>query len=226
MIWGALGSQGLQSNAPVNTVWRSQFQNSLDWVLAFLSGQRGSLVRSYSFSTYARLGLKVEMVLDASPWGIGGYLREDNVLKSYFWEKISEEEAAILRCTLGTSEAQQAFESFAALAALRLWSKRWPKERTVLCVKSDSLATLLLSLNLKSRGFGCNLVAREMALDIAEMSYKPDVAQHVRGIANIGADTLSRMAAPGSDKDIPEYFADVQRDRLLPRGKDLFRSLL
>ena len=93
-------------------------------------------------------------------------------------------------------------------------------------VKSDSVSALLLTLNLKSSGFGCNLIAREMALDVAQMNYKPDVASHVRGLANIGADTLSRMAQPETDcKELPAYFAHVERNRLSPRGKSLFRSL-
>ena len=175
-------------------------------MIAFLSGQQGSLERIYTFASYARLGKTIEIVLDASPWGIGGYLLEDKTLKSLFWEQIWSEDAKILKCEIGSSNSQQCFEAFAALAALRIWSKRWLGERIVLNIKSDSLSTLILTLNLKSDGYGCNLIAREIALDVAQMCYKPDTAQHVRGMANIGADTLSRLAEPQGKYELPSYF--------------------
>ena len=149
----------------------------------------------------------------------------DSVVTSFFAEEITKKEAEILRVPLGDSAAQQAFEAFAALIALRLWSPLWKGERMTLSIKSDSVSALSLVLNLRTSGFGCNLVAREIALDVAEMAYRPDVVEHVRGVSNISADCLSRLCQPGSKYEIPPEFENVTRAIPQTRNRELFRTL-
>ena len=79
--------------------------------------------------------------------------------------------------------------------------------------------------DLKSKGFGPNLIAKEMALDISEFCYRPDVMKHVPGIANKAADALSRLLQPGSKAIIPEVFKNVERVKLVNRGSQTFRTL-
>ena len=42
------------------------------------------------------------------------------------------------------------------------------------------------------------VIAREMALDVAGLSYAPDIVRHIPGIANVSADALSRRYEPFS----------------------------
>ena len=100
--------------------------------LAFFKGTAGSMVRTYDISTYMRLGDKVELTTDASPWGEGGYLSINRVITSYFAEAVTEEEAKMLQACIGESAAQQAFEAFTVLIALRLWSDKWAVSATLL----------------------------------------------------------------------------------------------
>ena len=44
-----------------------------------------------------------------------------------------------------------------------------------------------------------------MALDIANASYTPDLAQHVPGVANVAADALSRRYSTGKNSALPNY---------------------
>ena len=70
-------------------------------------------------------------------------------------------------------------------------------------------------VRMKAKGAGTSLVAREMALDIAEAIYEPSVAAHIPGVANLLADFLSRMRGRGEDR-VPAALRSARR-RVLPR---------
>ena len=53
------------------------------------------------------------------------------------------------------------------------------------------------------------VVAREMALDIAEAVYDPQVATHVPGVANTAADELSRRLEPNHAFKLPPILHDA-----------------
>ena len=92
-------------------------------------------------------------------------------------------------------------------------------------VRSDSVASLGLLLKLKSGGEGSNLIAQEMALDVADRLYVPDVLEHVRGLSDQLADALSRLEEPGANKTIPPIFKHAHREDIPLRGKQSFRTL-
>jgi len=118
------------------------------------------------------------MDLDASPWGIGGYLTEDGSIVSWFSSSLSAAERAALGISLGDCAAQQTVEALAALVALRSWSKRWLGLQPTIRVRSDSVSALTIVLKLKTKGKGPGIIARDMALDIAEGCYQPLIAEH------------------------------------------------
>jgi len=47
-------------------------------------------------------------------------------------------------------------------------------------------------LHFKGASHGLSIVAREVALDLADAAYRPLVAEHIPGIANTLADALIR----------------------------------
>ena len=51
-------------------------------------------------------------------------------------------------------------------------------------------------LRLKTSGAGPGIIAREVALDISDALYRPDIVQHVPGVANKVCDILSRHSNP------------------------------
>jgi hypothetical protein len=118
------------------------------------------------------------MDLDASPWGIGGYLTENGSIVSWFSSALSVSERAALNISLGDCAAQQTVEALAALVALRSWSSRWKGLQPTIRVRSDSISALTIVLKLKTRGKGPGIIARDMALDIAEGCYQPLIAEH------------------------------------------------
>ena len=50
--------------------------------------------------------------------------------------------------------------------------------RPTIRVRSDSISALTIVLKLKTKGKGPGIVAREMALDMAEANYQPHIAEH------------------------------------------------
>ena len=83
------------------------------------------------------------------------------------------------------------------VVALRVWQPLWADVRSRLAVRSDNLATLAMVAKMQPHSARLGIIAREMALDVAALSYCPYVIAHLPGIANRAADALSRMHQPG-----------------------------
>ena len=126
--------------------------------------------------------------------------------------------------TIGSSVSQQVWEAFTALCALRVWAPRWRFRRIHLRVKTDNVAALIMVVKLKASGFGVSLISREMALDIAEAHYTPQVAAHLPGQANLTADFLSRHYDHEA-LDLPGTLRGAQRIRLPARDPSWWRTL-
>ena len=125
---------------------------------------------------------------------------------------------------LGESAGQQTWEALAVLVALRAWAHRWQGRRVVLRVRSDSVSALTLVLAAKAKGRGPAIIAREVALDLAEMVYRPDVVSHIPGLANVAADKLSRLAQPGTSASWPTYLSLAECQAVPARGASLCRA--
>ena len=77
---------------------------------------------------------------------------------------------------------------------------------------------------MKTSGVGTSIIAREMALDIGEALYTPNVAEHLPGIANVVAGHLSRMGARGSSP-LPAQLRGANQRRFPERAHSGWRSL-
>ncbi len=75
-IWAAM-TAAKETNAPANCVWTQQIRHSLKWLMCFLCGVQGALVRDFTFEAYSRTGKMVTIQTDASPFGIGAVLYID-----------------------------------------------------------------------------------------------------------------------------------------------------
>ena len=102
----------------------------------------------------------------------------------YFSDALTKLDAETLRFNISESASQQTVESLAVLVAMRAWKQRWLHQRVFIKVKSDSISALVLMFKLKTAGYGAGIVAREVALDLAQSEYYPNVCQHVPGIAS------------------------------------------
>ena len=126
---------------------------------------------------------------------------------------------------LGSHRAQQAFEPLIVLVSMRLWKRFWFNKRVRLTVKSDSVAALSVLFKLQSRGEGPSLVARELALDLAQSTYTPAIVEHLPGTANTIADLLSRLGTASQKGPLPDVLRGASLRICPARGVEFWRSL-
>ena len=169
----------------------------------------------------------MELVVDASPWGLGGVLVVDGAIVSYFSSELSEEDFRRFNYERGSHEGQQAWESLGALVALRLYKDRWLHHRVRLTIRGDSVAMLTLVIKMRppTSSPALGLISREIALDVAEGVYSPDVVCHTPGMANIYPDMLSREFEPGAPFVLPAALSRVPRIEVPVRSESFYRTL-
>ena len=93
-------------------------------------------------------------------------------------------------------------------------------------IRSDNIAALSLLCKMSARSKPLGIIARELALDIAHACYVPEVVEHIPGISNIPADSLSRKFDPEhASFTIPAILANIEPDVISPRGSKWWRSL-
>ena len=211
-----------RTNAPKGSIWLKQIEEALLWIRAFLNSTPGKLERVYYLSTYLNDGPQITLELDASPWGLGGVLVINGSPVSWFASALSTDELHVLDVKLGDCAAQQTVEALAALVALRAWKQHWVNSRATVRVRSDSVSALVIAMKLKTRGRAPGIIAKELALDIAQAQYQPHIAEHVPGEHNIVPDVLSRKYMPHAKFVVPEILRNVEELLLPPRGKQYY----
>ena len=167
------------------------------------------------------LGRQVEIITDASPWGLGGYLVVDRKIESYFSSELTTEDLTLFDHERGDCRGQQTWEGLAMLVALRLWANEWLQGRVRLRVRGDSVTMLTAVMHMKANAnSSLVLIAREVALDVAESAYAPDVGGHLPGDANTTADALSRKCSPEAGQwQLPGELRGRPRGPAHPRGR-------
>ena len=226
MLWAALyAAPVIATRAPINCIWVSQVREPMSWLSVFLSEVTGNIVRDFHVDAYANNGLKVIIYVDASPYGLGGFLEIDGIPKSYFWDAISDLDCEFLEIEHNVgSKGQQTFEALCLLVTMRLWLPDLGTQRITVAVRSDNIAALYMVARMQPKSRSLGIIARELALDLASASYAPDFTQHVAGIANGVADTLSRKAQPGKSFQTPLYLKSALEVHPPTRVKSWWRS--
>ena len=185
------------NKAPNNCVWTKQVGHTLAWLRAFLLGESGTIRRVYNVEQFYNVGDKVQITWDASPYGMGAFLTINGRVHEHFAVPISPDDEAILEAKSGGCEAQQLWECLSGLIAMRVWEQYWKRSRVHLYLRGDNMSSLVLFSTLKTQSKHLATIAREFSLDLGTASYRPEVVQHLPGIANLVADSLSRKFEPG-----------------------------
>ena len=101
------------------------------------------------------------------------------------------------RLNVKGKDGQHVWECLAILIAIRLWAHIWSKERIILRICGDKVGalTLLVKLRPPTKNPAMDIIARELALYFAQLSFQPD-ASHTPGLSHVVADVLSRVHSP------------------------------
>ena len=238
-LWatGAKHTEGSAGDAPVQTpraengrgrplprhlVFVSQIKRDLTWLIAFLSKQRGTLVREHLW-VQPPASQRLRICVDASPWGIGGVLMQQATPIAYFADELQTQDVRRFQATVGDSAFNTVWEALAVLVAMRLWRPRLSTSGSFE-IRSDSLGALGATLRCSSPTWRLNAIISEIMIDEAEYSCRIAVLCHVPGISNEWPDALSRLTAE-KPKDFPPELRGVERSVCGERGPDYWRTM-
>ena len=90
---------------------------------------------------------------------------------------------------------------------------------------SDNMAALSTICKMQTSSHSLGIVARELALDVADAIYEPQVASHVPGIANVVADRLARRYDPAKTYSVPPPLAHALEVHPPPRDGKWWSTL-
>ena len=187
-----------------------------------MRGYSGPLRRRWYFDTLLNPASDFVVILDASPYGLGGVLLIKGIIVSWFSDPLTNEDSQRFRKKLGGAEGQQIWESFCVLVALRLWLHHWMHVRAAITIKSDNISALAMAIKLKESASG--LLARELALSYTQ-TYFQHQCERIPGAMNYMADALSRLSDPFSKGSVPEALASVPRAYPDKRDDGYFHTL-
>ena len=110
------------------------------------------------------------------------------------------------------------------MVALRIWKAEWMQHRVKLEVRADNVTALTLVASLKASSPALARLARELALDLGDAAFRPDVVSHTPGVASSWADRLSRMNQPGcKEVDVPSALPPSLKVAVSPRDSSFWR---
>ena len=112
------------------------------------------------------------------------------------------------------------------LIALRFWKYHWSHKRSVIRVSGDNMAALAMVTKMQPHSATLGIIARELALDIADAMYEPQCAAHVPGVANVAADALSRRFEPNFAYSLPAVLEHSTEVSPPARDSTWWRSLV
>ena len=222
-LWAALHSR---SRAPRRHIWRKQVRHTLRWLKAFLHGQiLGGITRKLYLDAYFNRGRRVQVVSDASPWGLGAVRLVDGVAVSWLSIPIGTNDSRTLQVQTGSSSGQPVWEALTVLIAMRGWLPVWREARTSVAIRTDNITTISMLIKVKGTSPALRRIAKELALDLAEGTYEPDAVEHTPGVQNTVADVLSRRYEPGRQWAVPEILHAVAEFVPPARPRSWWRSL-
>ena len=162
-------------------------------------------MRFFDTHSFFNRGDYVVLYFDASTSGYGAFMECNGIAVKYLLGQFVQLDFDTLKVTNVNSQAQQACEALALLIMLREWFPFLVDYRCSVSVRGDNLAALSLLTKMQPKSPSLAIVAREIALVVAEGSYTPDFIQHVAGVANSVADSLSRRSESGPEWQLPAH---------------------
>jgi hypothetical protein len=234
-VWAALrSSTPWRERGTDNLVHTVQVSHSLKWLRAFLTGVAAAPLRRCCYLVDRKFRPRHTIAVDASPWGIGGWLMDGAKVICAFADAVQPDDIARFEIEVGRPEHQALLEALALLVAVRLFSRgsqlrpqgAWqPGGVALVRVKSDSKAAIGTALRMASPDRRMNAVGRELAFDQAVGDYHIDTFIHTPGVANVSPDYLSRLSAPDAEhRPEPPALRGVPRVRVPGRSAAWWRT--
>ncbi|CAE7854136.1 unnamed protein product, partial [Symbiodinium necroappetens] len=158
----AVTSEGLPVKEARKLIHVRRIRPALRWVRALLSG--GPTIEKIFYARPPRTDL--EIVTDASPWGIGGVRRHSGKPTGYFYSHLPDGVLKKFGAERGLPKHNTLWEGLALLVAFRLWLPALV-HGALFRAKSDNLGFLKALAKGSAKAPDLNVLAREFAYDQA-----------------------------------------------------------
>ncbi|CAE8637383.1 unnamed protein product, partial [Polarella glacialis] len=195
-LWAAMkdvNKSGVIDDSNEGLIPIVRIAHALAWLREFFKEEnREKYLKRQYFVIRHRWSARVCITVDASPRGFGAWLAVDGTPSTWLAGAWTDEDATRLGARIGNCQGQNAWEALGILICFRTWLCTVAKERVRL--RSDSVNALVAIAKERSKSQAVNLIAREIALDLAELNYVVDLETvHLPAVFNDWADALSRM---------------------------------
>lgn len=196
MLHTALSVQSKVSDK--GAVYHRQVAPAIQWFQHLFSDLKGSL--RWEVRAHLRQQCALHLVVDASPWGGGALLYENNrpaQTLSLIWNEDDEKNTG---AKIGDPASQALWEGFMVLRALWCWLK--PNRQGFVRVVGDAEGVLSALLKRSAKAPLLNAVVREISLLLAR-NFQALETVHVWSEYNEWADALSRIKDPNKPAVYP-----------------------
>ena len=159
------------------------------------------MVRRYSLlrrHAPVALGLRT----DASPFGMGAVLFEygTGIVIGYWADELQQCDLDLFGAQRGDPAWQSEWELYAVLVSLVVFAD-FVKDKKM-ALQADNTATIRAAMVLKSPTATMNAIASEISLRLDKMKATIDVTEHIPGLLNFVADSLSRLSQGAKLPDV------------------------
>ena len=113
-LWGAIYVRRRKGSR----IWIKQVLKTLKWLSVFLHGQRGALIRKWTFRSWLDPQSALTMILDASPFGLGGVLVASDRIVSFFSSDLTKDDVRIHHHEIGQDTGQQVWDTLCICSRL------------------------------------------------------------------------------------------------------------
>ena len=206
-----------RKHTPEHLVHTKRCELALIWIDAFWQHGNKMITRVFSFKAAAK---DLAIIVDASPWGVGGILAHIATGKviQVAASRITESDEKQLGVKIGFAGSQGILETLAIWVFLHLWRRFFTDRQRVPILRSDSRAAISSAEKLASGTPFMNHLAAELALMMELHDIVTPEVRHLPGKLNVCADHTSRIYAPPENQEpVPPELTGVRiRDVVVP----------
>ena len=203
-------------------VARKQILLPLRWIVAYWGQATPPLSRTLGQPLGSN---NIEVVTDASPWGLGGYLASisQGTILQYFTSPITALDVSRYGVEIGEAAGQQYWEALSILVALRLWAKLFSNGKARFNIRGDSIVALTLARKLSSSSSRLNAIGAEISLELELFQIADVFVQHTPGKLLTCADWLSRVFSPSAEATPPPELASAKQRQVPVRDESFYK---
>ena len=221
-LWAAVAAAALTPRRiPRGAAWQSQIAAALEWLARWTrAATRPALRRVFWVD---RLATAPVVRTDASTTGMGAVLLDAVSGEPVSWwaDGISDDDVARWGYNLNDPAAMAVWETLAVLVSVRVWGSRIGARAGAFRLQADSRAALGAAVHLTSPVPVLNELAQEVALELEAAGLEVVAGEHLRGLLNVEADALSRLA---EGAEVPPRLRGTPRSVAPPRGNSFYKA--